>query len=540
MPSSLLCETVTGQSTAELRMARDAAVADMVEVRLDGVADLDVAGALAGRSKPVVVTCRPQWEGGRFAGSEEERHRILAEAVSLGAEFVDVEWAALHAIHKPGFADIVERAPSRVVVSSHDFAGVPLDVEARARDMRSYGAAVIKIAVMPRALRDTLPLRTIARGGDAVVVGMGDAGVPTRLLAARFGSRWSYAGNGVAPGQIPAERMLSQFRFHEIGPATRIFGVVSSTAMHSFSPVMHNAAFAAAAIDAVYVPLQTTEFGDFDEFAAALGIEGVSVTIPFKGDALRAASDADDLTRQVGAANTLRRHNGRGRHTDRGLDTDRGADLVRSAAEASLTSLAPPSSAWEATNTDVAGFLAPLEQAFGRPLAGAHAAVLGGGGSARAVVVALLSRGARVTLHTRRREQAEAVTGALQVNPAKAGLHTPEINPAEAGRHTAEIGEWPLRDGWDLLVNCTPLGSPTMRDESPLPGGPFGGRLVYDLTYGAGESRLIREAREAGCQTLDGLPMLIAQAERQFEWWTGRPPLAGVMRNAVERSVRCT
>jgi 3-dehydroquinate dehydratase/shikimate dehydrogenase len=486
---------------AELRDARDAAVADMVEVRLDGVADLDVAGALAGRTKPVVVTCRPQWEGGRFAGSEEERHRILSDAVSLGADFVDVEWAALHAIHTPGFGDIVDSAPSRVVVSSHDFDGVPLDVEARARDMRSYGAAVIKIAVMPRALRDTLPLRTIARDGGAVVVGMGDAGVPTRLLAARFGSLWSYAGNGVAPGQIPAERMLSQFRFHDIGPATRIFGVVSSTAMHSFSPIMHNAAFAASAIDAVYVPLQTTEFGDFDEFAAALGVEGVSVTIPFKGDALRAASDADALTRQVGAANTLRRHRDR--------------------------------DAWEATNTDVAGFLAPLEQAFGRPLAGAHAVVLGGGGAARAIVVALLSRGARVTLHTRRREQAEAVTETLRVNPAEAGLHQAEINPAEAGLHRAEIGEWPIRDGWDLLVNCTPLGSPTMRDESPLPDGPFGGRLVYDLTYGAGESRLIREAREAGCQTLDGLPMLIAQAERQFEWWTGRPPKPGVMLNAI-------
>jgi len=492
MPSSLLCETVTGQSMADLRAARDAAVADMVEVRLDGVVDLDVAGALHGRRKPVVVTCRPEWEGGRFTGAEEERYRILAKALSLGAEFVDVEWAALQATHQPGFGDILQSDPSRVVVSSHDFAGVPTDVEDRAREMRSHGAAVIKVAVMPHALRETLPLINIARDGSAVVVGMGDAGVPTRLLAAKYGSRWSYAGNGIAPGQIPAERMLSQFRFRTIGPSTRVFGVVSSSALHSFSPVMHNAAFAAAGIDAVYVPLQTTEFADFDEFASALSVEGVSVTIPFKGDALRAAVTVDDLTRQVGAANTLR----------------------------------STSSGWEATNTDVAGFLAPLEQAFGQPLSGAHASVIGGGGSARAVVVALMSRGARVSLHTRRRDQAEAVAESL------AGL-------PERG-HGLEIGAWPIAAGWDLLVNCTPLGSPTKRDESPLPGGPFGGRLVYDVTYGAGESRLIREAREAGCRTLDGLAMLVAQAERQFEWWTGQPPVPGVMRNAIERSVLCT
>jgi shikimate 5-dehydrogenase len=75
-----------------------------------------------------------------------------------------------------------------------------------------------------------------------------------------------------------------------------------------------------------------------------------------------------------------------------------------------------------------------------------------------------------------------------------------------------------------------------MRDESPLPGGPFNGALVYDLTYGAGESRLVREARAAGCRTLDGLPMLVAQAERQFEWWTGTRPIAGVMNEAARRT----
>ena len=175
-----------------------------------------------------------------------------------------------------------------------------------------------------------------------------------------------------------------------------------------------------------------------------------------------------------------------------------------------------------------------------RPLKGARASVIGGGGSARAVVVALLSRGARVSLHTRRREQAQAVTESL--GPSSAFARMTEHGGSDS---VPAIGAWPIPPEWDLLVNCTPLGSPTMRDESPLPGGPFGGTLVYDLTYGVGESRLVREAREAGCRTLDGLPMLVAQAERQYEWWIGRPPQPGVMRDALmrandPRSVECT
>src|SRR5204863_5869842 len=130
----------------------------------------------------------------------------------------------------------------------------------------------IKVAVMTPRLRDLPPLAAIAAEGGAIVIGMGDTGVPSRLLATRFGSRWTYAGNGVAPGQIPASRMIDGFRFRDIGPDTRIFGVVSRTAMHSLSPVMHNQAFAAAGIDAVYVPFQTEEFDDFLAFAAAMGV----------------------------------------------------------------------------------------------------------------------------------------------------------------------------------------------------------------------------------------------------------------------------
>ena len=77
----LLCVTVTANTTAELRQKRDEVdEADLVELRLDTVSDPSVAGALAGRRRPVIVTCRPTWEGGRFAGSEEDRRQMLADA----------------------------------------------------------------------------------------------------------------------------------------------------------------------------------------------------------------------------------------------------------------------------------------------------------------------------------------------------------------------------------------------------------------------------------------------------------------------------
>ncbi len=304
MTTALLCETVTGRTMAELVVARDEAThGDMVELRLDGVSDLDVAGALQGRRVPAVVTCRPTWEGGRFDGTEEERARILHLALEAGAEYVDVEWRATQS--NGDFTSIVRRDPARIVVSSHDFDRVPSDLDDRVRAMRGVGAGSIKVAVAVSRLSETLALKDIGAGGDAVVIGMGEAGVPSRLLAAHYGSKWTFAGHGVAPGQIPAETMADDYHFFRVGPDTRIFGVVSTNAMHSLSPVMHNAAFEEAGIDAVYVPLRACDFDDFLAYAAAMGVEGASITIPFKLDALRAATPADRLTQTVGAANTL-------------------------------------------------------------------------------------------------------------------------------------------------------------------------------------------------------------------------------------------
>src|SRR5262249_42405966 len=254
MSKPLLCVTVTAATTAELRRQRDeVADADLVELRLDTVKDPDVAGALAGRRVPAIVTCRPAWEGGQFTGSEEERKRLLRDALSQGAEYVDVEWRAR-------FDDLLaETGGRRIVLSMHDFSGVPDDLGARLLAMRSTGAEVVKLAVHVKRLSDCATLHAIGvqsgAGGGLVILGLGDYGLPTRVLAGRFESAWTYAGTLRDIGQLPAPTLLKEFHFRSISPQTALYGIVGGSVVHSVSPSMHNAAFRALRLDAVYLPL---------------------------------------------------------------------------------------------------------------------------------------------------------------------------------------------------------------------------------------------------------------------------------------------
>lgn len=476
MSRPLLCVTVTGRTSAELKARRDAVPpeTDLVEIRLDTAIDPDVATVLADRQRRVILTCRPKWEGGWFAGSEEERHRILSKALALGADYVDIEWRA-------GFDDLVSaRGGHGIVLSMHDFSAVPEDLAARFQSMRATGAEVVKLAVTAGRLCDTLPLLELGRRGaryaPTVVIAMGDPGIATRVLAARFGSCWTYAGEGVAPGQLSAERLLREYSFRRITEHTEIYGVVGSPVMHSVSPAMHNAAFKSELIDAVYLPFAAADVDDFLLFASACGLRGASVTVPFKVEFFDRVDEPDAVSRRIGAVNTIRHREGR----------------------------------WQGTNTDVAGFLGPLRHRA--RLAGARAAILGAGGAARAVGAALVAEGSLVTIYGRNAARVEET----------------------ARRIGAEAGAGPEpRGGWDLLINATPVGMTPNVDDTPYPSARFDGRLVYDLVYNPTRTRLLHEAEAAGCETIGGLDMLVAQAQQQAEWWTGHRPAESVLREAA-------
>jgi shikimate dehydrogenase len=269
---------------------------------------------------------------------------------------------------------------------------------------------------------------------------------------------------------------------------------------------MHNAAFAAEGIDAVYVPCEAADFADFLALAEILPIEGASVTAPFKLDAYERSEAMDDDVKQVGAANTLRR-----------------------AANAGANG-----SAWESRNTDVAGFMAPLHSRL--TLRGARAAILGTGGAARAVALGLGAAGAIVTVHARN------TTNGAEVAALASGTVHAWGGPGDSlGLDRGEAAGAGDAASWDLLVNTTPIGTFPAVTETPVEAlarvgaGQLAGRVAYDLVYNPRPTRLLRDAAAAGCATLDGLDMLVEQAARQFEWWTGRRPSTEIMLAAAER-----
>jgi 3-dehydroquinate dehydratase/shikimate dehydrogenase len=464
----------------EIRRNRDSAEgADIVEMRLDTVDRPDAAGALEGRRRPVIVTCRASWEGGYFGGAEDERRAILERAIALGAEFVDVEARAAFA------PDLIRSRRGRgVILSSHYFDGMPSDLPGRWRALKSSGAEVAKIAVTVNSLSETLQVMGLADGsaGDArdsaighVLIAMGEPGFASRVLASKLRNRWTYTGQGVAPGQFSTSRLLKEFRFRELRADAATYGVVGNPVAHSLSPVMHNAGFGHFGLNAVYLPLEASDAQDFVRFARTIGLAGASITAPFKVALMDKVDELEPLARRVGAINTLIIRNGK----------------------------------WCGANTDVHGFSAPLSGRIG--MKGVRASILGAGGAARAVAVALADMGAAVTVCARRLDAAREI--------------------AELAGGT--VGHFPPRAGsWDVLVNTIPAGRDAAT-ESPIADAPLDGEIVFDLVYAPANTRLLQDARASGCMTIGGLEMLVAQAERQFERWTGQTPPAGLFQRAA-------
>jgi 3-dehydroquinate dehydratase type I len=336
---------------------------DMVEVRAEQFPEIDFAALRNATARPIILTVR----GG------ETPLRALDE----GIDFIDVEWP--HPVAVPG----------RTVHSHHDYEGVA-DVEEIMTRMRATGCAYTKLAASPRTFAENERLLALLPG---TVIGMGERGLYTRVLAPFLGSELAFvaASQIAAPAQLTLERALEIYS-REPQRAERVFAVVGNPAGHSLSPVIHNALFREKGVPGAYT---IASFESLEEIVSAFlrgNPCGLSVTTPFKEDALRVAgAEIAGNARRANAVNTLVNVNGR----------------------------------IFADNTDVDGFAALLGESGPHRLA----AVLGAGPTARAASVALEDMGiAGVVFDRSNMQRLPAFDGDLIINTLPPGADV-EIPP---------------------------------------------------------------------------------------------------------------
>ena len=500
----LICVSICERSidAIEQAMIKAGTIANVFELRLDCLDQSrphesfraldDVLRKSPGHT---IITYRPAQQGGKQALDTAARLKFWLFDCPASYSLLDIEFDL--ASDPTMFVTSQTIDWSRVICSHHDFNGVPVDLDELYSAMARTPARVLKIAVKADDAIDCLPVfrlldRARKESLELIAIAMGDAGIATRILGPSRGAFLTYAApdneSATAPGQITARDLREVYRIEKLDRHTEIFGLVGSPVSHSVSPRIHNAAFEATEINAVYIPFEVRDLPAFIRRMVhprtreiEWNLRGLSVTAPHKLAVLDHLDWIEPAAREIGAVNTI-------------VIDDKGLSGY---------------------NRDAIGFIEPLVEKLG-DLRGLRCGVIGAGGAANAAVWALRNKEAHVTVFGRAPERAASLA-------KKFGAESSALDAARF-------------DGFDVVVNATPLGTAGQRQsQTPVAAAQLrGARLAYDLVYNPIETQFLREAHEAGCQALGGLEMLVAQAREQFRLWTGVSAPLEVMRAAAQ------
>jgi shikimate dehydrogenase len=279
---------------------------------------------------------------------------------------------------------------------------------------------------------------------------------------------------------------------------TKLLGVIGYPIAHSLSPIMHNAAISQVEVDYAYLPFAIRP-QDLERAVAglyAIGVEGFSVTIPHKQAIIPLLVEVSPIAQAIGAVNTVWR-------------TDSG---------------------WQGTNTDVEGFLAPL-QAMHRDWSETTAVILGNGGAARAAVAGCAQLGcAQIQVVGRDSGKLEEFVHSWLDSPLTVNLQV--HNWTQLPKLLSNAG---------LLVNSTPIGMAPKAGQSPLTSAEVellpSNLIAYDLIYTPNPTMFLQQAKEQGATIVDGLEMLVRQGATALELWLNRSVPVDVMRQALQEKL---
>lgn len=442
-----------------------------------------------------VATLRRPQDGGRFAGSEEERQAILRQAIVAGCfEWVDLETDVASSIRRFG--------PVKRIISYHNIQETPENLEKIYETMLGQDADVIKIAVMVNSPKDVAKILKIQREASkpTVAFGLGELGFMTRFTSIKYGAPFLYAAfnaeRTIAPGLPSVNDLKTTYPVRSIDPDTYFLAVAGDPIAHSLSPILHNHMLMRTRTNALFVPIRVGK-GQLHEMIKAcdaLPVRGWSITIPHKEEAAQLAADKDAFTESAGAANTLVRNS-----------------------DGSLS----------AYNTDYPAAIESLKHFLSHQvrddntspkLSQLDVLILGSGGVARAIAHGLHAQHAHLTISSRNEETAKSLA---------AEVHCKTVD--WQARHNVRC---------DILINCTPVGMHPKVDESPIHHSFLQpGMIVFDTVYSPETTLLLREARSRGCGVVTGVEMFIRQAARQFELFTNKSPDLDKMREIVRKAL---
>lgn len=497
-----------------------AAGAEILELRTDYLENLnsDLVKELIAETKsaaqqslPIIVTCRDQKQGGVRAYPEQLRVEILTEAVRSGCDFIDCEYDNFLSaeVQDKIKAALAESSKTRLILSAHDFKSRFEDIDRLYHDILTVSpTAVPKLVYTANHINDCFDAFDLLHNasGDSIVFCMGAAGLVSRIIAKKLGSFVTFASINekvaTAPGQLTSEQLKGLYRYDSINSDTELFGVIAEPVGHSLSPAIHNACFADEGMNKLYLPL-LVEGGckEFDEFLNNIlsrewmNFKGFSVTIPHKQNALNFVRERqgfiEPLAEKIGAVNTL-------------VIGNRASSIEH---RVSIN----------AYNTDYAAALDAITSTMGitrAALKDLPVAIIGAGGVARAIVAGLSDVGAGIKIYNRTVKKAEKL--AADFNCDFAGLDDlPNV-------------------GAKLLINCTSIGMYPNIDATPFPqAGLKKDMVVFDTVYNPAETLLLKQAKQVGAKTIDGISMFVNQALAQFKLFTCQIANLELMRKTI-------
>jgi 3-dehydroquinate dehydratase/shikimate dehydrogenase len=341
---------------------------------------------------------------------------------------------------------------------------------------------IVSTARKPSDVQRVLSLPRAYPRPPMVVLAMGDTGLPSRVLSPMFGGLYTYAApsaaEGTAAGQVCARMLRHLYHIEKLSRGAKVYGVIADPIGHSISPAVHNRAFQARRLDAVYVPFLVAPqlLRDYMAMAAKLPVAGFSVTIPHKQRIIRHLDYLDPLARRIGAVNTVWRKAGR----------------------------------WRGANTDADAVRIPLARRI--RLGKASVLVAGNGGAARGAAFALAEAGASLAITGRNPDRVRALAKVCGAEPL--------------------TREQAVSRDFDALVHATPLGMYPNVSQCFFPDR-IPAEVVFDMVYNPVETLLVRRARQQRKEVILGTEMFLEQAVRQFEIFTGETAPRAVMERTI-------